>query len=75
MYYVANWLSNNYNTHISQYLTNYKYPNNRSWSVNGILQEKYFLANIFNENRARKLVKKALQEVKGSGLQCRFNMF
>ena len=42
IYDVTVWLTMNYNTHIAQYLTNYRQPNNEIWSANRISQEKKF---------------------------------
>ena len=47
---VTAWLTN-YNTHISQYLPNQRQPDNKIWSVNRILQEKYFTSKIMQKMR------------------------
>ena len=39
---VATWLTNNYNTHIAQYLTKQTRLDNETWSINRIYQEKHF---------------------------------
>ena len=44
-------LTMNYNTHIAQYLTNYRQPDNEIWSVNRIPQEKYFSLKIIQTMR------------------------
>ena len=36
IYNVIAWLTNNCNTHITQYLTNNRQPDNEIWSVKGI---------------------------------------
>ena len=46
IYDVTAWLTKNYNTHIAQYLNNQRQPDNEIWSVNRILQEKYFSLKI-----------------------------
>ena len=42
---VTTWLTNNYNTHIAQYFTNYRKLDDEIWSVSRIYQEKYFSSN------------------------------
>ena len=74
---VTAWLVNNYDTHIAQ-----RQPDNEIWSVNRIYPEKYFSLKNYAENEAGKLVsdrflsfKKALYQVKASGLQLDFTIF
>ena len=55
IYDVRAWLTMNYNTHIPQYLTNQRHPDNEISSVNRISQEKYFFKK-YAENEAKKLV-------------------
>ena len=40
-----------YNTHIAQYLTKERLPHNTFWSVNRILQEKYFSSKVMQKMR------------------------
>ena len=40
-----------YNTHIAQYLANYRQPDNEIWSVNRMSQEKYFSLKIMQKMR------------------------
>ena len=40
-----------YNTHISEYLTNYRQPNNEIWSINRIEQKKYFTSKTMEKMR------------------------
>ena len=37
------------NTHVAQYLTNQRQPDNEIWSVNRISQEKYFSLKIMQK--------------------------
>ena len=48
---VTAWLTKNYNTHIPQYLTNLREPDNEIWSVNKTSQEKYFSLKIMQKMR------------------------
>ena len=41
IYDIANWITNNYNTHIAQYLKKERQSRNEIWSVNRIKCEKY----------------------------------
>ena len=43
IYDVTNWLTNNYNTHIVQYLTKKWQPDNEIWSVGRICNKYFFL--------------------------------
>ena len=52
-YDVTAWLTKNCNTHIAQYLTNYRQPDNEIWSVNRPSQEKYFSLKIMQKMRQR----------------------
>ena len=36
-------VKNDYNTHIAQYLTHERQPDNEIWSVDRIVQNKYFV--------------------------------
>ena len=51
IYDVTAWLTINYNTHIAQYLTNKRQPDNEIWSVNRISQAKYFSLKIMEKMR------------------------
>ena len=35
-YDATTWITNNYNTHIAQYLTEKRQPDNETWSINRI---------------------------------------
>ena len=48
---VTTWLTNNCNTYIAQYLTRQKQPDNETWSVNRLQQEKYFSSEIMQKMR------------------------
>ena len=54
IYDATAWLIMNYNTHIAQYLTNYRQPDTEIWSVNRITQEKYFSLKIMEKVRQGK---------------------
>ena len=54
IYDATAWLTMNYNTHIAQYLTNYRQPDTEIWSVNRITQEKYFSLKIMEKMRQGK---------------------
>ena len=41
IYDTVNWITNNYNTHIAQYLKKERQSRNEIWSVNRIKCEKY----------------------------------
>ena len=56
MFDVTAWLTNNYNTHIAQYLPNYRQSENDIWSVNKIKQDKIFYIKNHAENGAGRLV-------------------
>ena len=51
MYDVIAWLTKNYNTHIAQYLTNLRQPDNKIRSINRIFEEKYFSLKIMQNMR------------------------
>ena len=48
---VTPWLPNNCNTHIAQYLTKQRQPDNETWSINRIYQGKYFSSKIMQKIR------------------------
>ena len=48
---VTAWFINNCNTHIVQYLTKERKPDNEIWSINRIKQEKYFSSKIMRKMR------------------------
>ena len=81
IYDVTTWLTNNCNTHIAQYLTKERQSDNEIWSVNRTSREIFRFKNHI-ENEAERPVpelilflKKALYEVKASGLQVSFDIF
>ena len=43
---VTTWLTNTYGTHIVHYFTKQMQPDNETWSIDGIQQEKYFFQNL-----------------------------
>ena len=51
IYDITTWLTNSCNTHIAQYLTNQRQPDNETWLINRILQEKYFSSKIMQKIR------------------------
>ena len=51
IYDVTTWLTNNYNTHIAQYLAKQRQPGNETWSINRINQEKYVASKIMQKIR------------------------
>ena len=51
IYDITARLTKNYNTHIAQYLTNYRQQDNEIWSVNKMSQEKYFSLKIMQKMR------------------------
>ena len=53
IYDVTAWLTNNYNTHIAQYLTRWRQLGNEFWTGNRILQEKYFSSKAMQKMRQR----------------------
>ena len=55
MYDVTDWQTNNCNTHIAQYLTRYRQPDNEIWSV---------IANNFRNTILQKLCRKEGVETK-----------
>ena len=72
---VTNWTTDNYNTHIIQYLKKKMQSGNGIWSVNKIQREKYFVFKYHAENEKERLVpdlllfcKKALFKVRASSL-------
>ena len=72
---VTDWTTDNYNTHITQYLKKKMQSGNEIWSVNKIQREKYFVFKYHAENEKERLVpdlllfcKKALFKVRASGL-------
>ena len=50
IYDVADWTTNNYNTHIAQYLKK-KQSGNEIWSLNKIYCEEYFSSEIMRSMR------------------------
>ena len=49
IYDVTDWITDNYNTHIIQYLKNLKQLGNETWSVNKIQSKKYFSSKIIEK--------------------------
>ena len=43
------WLTNNCDSHIAQYLMKQRQPDNETWSINKISQEKYFSSKIIQK--------------------------
>ena len=72
IYDVTTWLTNNYNSHIAQYLTKERQPDNEIWSVN---TEIFFFKNHPKNVVGRRAphlfltFKKALFGIRASGLQ------
>ena len=52
-YDVITWLTNNYSTHIVQYLTKLSQPSNEIWLDNRLKQQKYFSSKIVHKMRQR----------------------
>ena len=48
-YDVTTWLTNNYNTHIDEYLKKQRQSNNEIWSVNITYHKKHFSWKIIHE--------------------------
>ena len=76
-----NWLTNIYITHITQYFRKEKQPDNDIWSVNRIQQKQYFSSEIKQKiwlgdqfQISVLSFKKAIYQVKASGLGLSFNI-
>ena len=69
----TNWLTNNCNTYIAQYITKYRRRDNKTRSVNRIQQEKYFSSKIMQKMRQGDQFQTARLQGNASGLQLSFN--